>query len=89
MILDYIDAHRHLHGVEPICRVLTEAGTQIASSAYYAAKTRPPSARAVSDATSTQLIGRVHVENYVGPKHNPTDSQMRTTKQQTCERVCR
>ena len=64
MIVDYIDAHRHLHGVEPICRVLTEAGTQIAPSTYYAAKTRPPSARAVSDAATTTVIKRIHAENY-------------------------
>ena len=64
MIVDYIDAHRHLHGVEPICRVLTEAGTQIAPSTYYAAKQRPPSARSVSDAATTGLIKKVHAENY-------------------------
>ena len=64
MIVDYIDAHRDQHGVEPICRVLTEAGTQIAPSTYYAAKTRPPSARALSDASTTALIEQVHAENY-------------------------
>ena len=64
MIVDYIDVHRHLHGVEPICRVLTEAGTQIAPSTYYAAKKRPPSARSVSDAATTALIRQVHAENY-------------------------
>ena len=64
MIVDYIDAYRHLHGVEPICRVLTEAGTQIAPSTYYAAKARPPCARAVSDAATTKVIERVHAENY-------------------------
>ena len=64
MIVAFIDAHRSEHGVEPICRVLTEAGTQIAPSTYYAAKTRPPSARTVSDAATTALIERVHAENY-------------------------
>ena len=64
MIVAFIDAHRHLHGVEPICRVLTEAGTQIAPSTYYAAKTRPPSARALSDAATTALIEQVHTANY-------------------------
>ena len=64
MIVAYIDAHRAQHGVEPICRVLSEAGTQIAPSTYYAAKTRPRSARAVSDAKMTQLIERLHTENY-------------------------
>lgn len=58
MIVAYIDAHRDKLGVEPICRVLTAAGTQIAPSTYYAAKTRPPSARSVSDAaTATRSPG--------------------------------
>ncbi len=38
--------------VEPICTVLTEAGTQIAPSTYYAAKKRAPSARSVSEAVT-------------------------------------
>ncbi len=37
---------------------------QIAPSTYYAAKTRPPSARAVSDAATTTVIKRIHAENY-------------------------
>ena len=47
----FIDAHRHEVvdgkelGVEPICSVLSQAGLQVAASPYYAAKTRPPSAR--------------------------------------------
>ncbi|MGI3779778.1 MAG: IS3 family transposase, partial [Janthinobacterium lividum] len=64
VIVDYIHAHPHLHGVEPICRVLSETGTQIAPSTYYAAKQRPPSARSVSDAATTGLIHEVHAENY-------------------------
>jgi putative transposase len=60
----YIDAHKGEFGVEPICRVLTEAGTQIAPSTYYAAKTRPPSARSVSDAATTAVIEKVHADNY-------------------------
>jgi putative transposase len=64
VIVAYIDAHRHQHGVEPICRVLTEAGTQIAPSTFYAAKTRPPSPRSVSDAETTKVIEQVHDENY-------------------------
>lgn len=53
----FIDAHRHVVvegkplGVEPICRVL-----QVAPSSYYAAKTRPLSARACRDA---ELIPRL------------------------------
>jgi hypothetical protein len=50
----FIDVHRDdvvegaRLGVEPICRVL-----QVAPSTYYAANTRPPSARACRD---TELI---------------------------------
>ena len=64
MIVAYIDEHRATHGVEPICEVLTEAGTQIAPSTYYATKTRPTSARAVSDAATTEVLARVHQKNY-------------------------
>jgi putative transposase len=65
----YIDAHRHdvveghEVGVEPICAVLKKAGVQIAPSGYYAAKTRPPSARAVRDAELIPLIHRAHADN--------------------------
>jgi putative transposase len=64
VIVAYIDEHRDRLGVEPICRVLTAAGTQIAPSTYYAAKNRPPSARSVSDTAPTALIERVHADNY-------------------------
>ena len=33
-------------------------------STYYAAKTRPPSARSVSDAATSALIGQMHKDNY-------------------------
>jgi uncharacterized membrane protein len=36
----------------------------IAPSTYYAAKTRPASARSVSDAATTDVIRVVHAENY-------------------------
>ena len=60
----FIDAHRDRFGVEPICAVLAEHGVGIAPSAYYAAKSRPPSARAVRDAWLRVEIARVHAENY-------------------------
>lgn len=56
MIVDYIDAHRDRFGVEPICRVLGEHGVTIAPSGYYAAKTRPPSRRALSDTVLSETI---------------------------------
>jgi putative transposase len=64
VIVEYIDAHRDRFGVAPICEVLTQAGTMIAPSTYYAAKTRPASARSVSDAATTDVIRVVHAENY-------------------------
>ena len=64
MIVDYIDAHRDKLGVESICRVLTDAGTTIAPSTYYAFKVRPPSARSVSDAVTTAVIVKLHKDNY-------------------------
>ena len=55
----YIDAHRDRFGVEPICQTLA-----IAPSTYYAAKVRPPSARAVRDAKLKPEIARVHAGNF-------------------------
>jgi putative transposase len=55
----FIDTNRHRWGVEPICRVL-----QFAPSTYYAARSRPSSARAVRDDELRGEIGRVFEENY-------------------------
>lgn len=60
----FIDANRArrsgelVWGVEPICRVL-----QVAPSTYYAAKKRPPSARALRDAELRVEIQRVYDAN--------------------------
>lgn len=51
-------------GVEPICRVLSEHGLKIAPATYYAAASRPPSARAVRDAQLKPVIAEVHAANY-------------------------
>ncbi len=64
LIVAFIDGHKLEHGVEPICRVLTEAGAKIAPSTYYVAKSRPPSARSISDAATTEVIEQVHSDNY-------------------------
>jgi putative transposase len=64
VIVEFIDAHKDAFGVEPICRVLTEAGAKIAPSSYYAARTRPPSARARTDVATTALIEQVHADNF-------------------------
>lgn len=63
-MIDYIDRHRQEFGVEPICRVLRQAGVAIAPSTYYAAKTRPASARAVRDQNLKDEILAVWRENY-------------------------
>ena len=61
----FIDAHRDdvvegkPLGVEPICRVL-----QVAPSTYYAAKTRPPSARACRDADLIPQLVALWENNY-------------------------
>ncbi len=64
MLGAYIDQHRQKFGVEPICTALRGAGMQIAPSTYYAARSRPPSARAVADQGRLGLIRKVHADNY-------------------------
>ena len=67
----FVDEHKDCRvdgglrwGVEPICEVLTEHNVAIAPATYYAAKTRPASARAVRDAALKPVIERVHRDNY-------------------------
>ena len=68
--MSFIDAHKdrtdagRRWGVESICRVLTSQGSPIAPATYYAAKTRPPSPRAVRDAEIKAVIAEVHADNY-------------------------
>ena len=58
-MIAYIDVNKDRFGVEPICQVLP-----IAPSTYYAARPRPPSARALRDAELKAEIARVHAENF-------------------------
>ena len=58
-MVDYIDRHRHQFGVEPICTAL-----QVAPSTYYAAKARPPSARARRDAVVGPRLVELWERNY-------------------------
>ncbi|RZE50273.1 IS3 family transposase [Streptomyces albidoflavus] len=60
----FIDEHRQVFGVEPICRILTSHGLKIATSTYYAARKRAPSARSVRDAELKTQISRVHADNF-------------------------
>ena len=39
-----------MRGPRRVCTVLTESGCRIAPSTYYAARSRPPSKRSISDA---------------------------------------
>jgi putative transposase len=59
----YIDAYREEFGAGPICRVLRGAGVAISPSGYYAARGRPPSARAVRDAALEKEILRVYKDS--------------------------
>ena len=63
VIVAYIDAYRDEFGVEPICTVLAEAGAKIAPSTYYARKSRPLSARAISDAVWMPILMTLWVAN--------------------------
>lgn len=45
--------------VESVCRVLREQGCQIAARTYRAWKTRPPSARAISDQKVVKAIEKL------------------------------
>ncbi|MBV8346416.1 MAG: IS3 family transposase [Mycolicibacterium sp.] len=63
-IVAFIDANRDEFGVEPIGTVLRCAGVQVAPSTYYAAKTRPPSARACRDAVLGPALTRLWEDNY-------------------------
>src|SRR5512147_951560 len=58
----FISKHKDALGVEPVCRVLTASGWQIAPGTYYAAVRRPPPARAVRDAQILAEIARMRTE---------------------------
>jgi putative transposase len=57
--VSFINEHRERFGVEPICNTL-----QVAPSTYYAALSRPASARQVRDRELKVEIARVHQENF-------------------------
>jgi putative transposase len=59
VIVDFIDANRDELGVEPICKEL-----QVAPSTYYAAKSRPLSARAVRDALLIPILVTLWKDNF-------------------------
>ncbi|MET7391779.1 IS3 family transposase [Streptomyces sp. NPDC005529] len=60
----YIDQHKQEFGVQPICDVLKDTDAEIAPSTYYAARTRPESARIARDRELTEEIRVIHAGNY-------------------------
>ena len=57
--MTFIADNQERFGVEPICKTL-----QIAPSTYYAARSRPPSRRALEDAVLKPQLERVHAANF-------------------------
>lgn len=64
MKVEFVDSQRVEHGVQPVLQALEDTPAQIAPSTYYAAKTRPASARSRRDEELTAMIEQVHAENY-------------------------
>jgi putative transposase len=62
-VVAFIEAFREEFGVEPACRALRQAGVAISPSGYYAARARPPPARAVRDAALEKQILRVYKDS--------------------------
>jgi putative transposase len=62
-VVAFIEAYRGQFGVEPICRALRIVGVAISPSGYYAARARPPPARAVRDAALEKQVLRVYKDS--------------------------
>lgn len=56
MICQFIDEHRDVFGVVPICRALGLLGVPIAPRTYWAHAARSPSKRALWDMTITEIL---------------------------------
>jgi putative transposase len=59
VVVAFLDSVKEWFGVEPVCRVLSQFVCRTAPSTYYAAKTRPPSARDLRDEKIKEVIQRV------------------------------
>lgn len=64
MKVAFVDSHQAEYGVQPVLQALEDTPAQIAPSTYYAAKTRPASARSRRDAALIEMIKQIHAENY-------------------------
>jgi putative transposase len=56
VMVAFIDSVKERFGVEPVCRVLSQFVCKIAPSTYYAAKSRPASARARRDEKIKEVL---------------------------------
>jgi putative transposase len=64
MKVAFVDSHQGEYGVQPVLQALEDTPAQIAPSTYYAAKTRPASARSRRDVELIEMITKIHAENY-------------------------
>jgi putative transposase len=64
MKVAFVDSQTEQHGVQPVLQALEDTPAQIAPSTYYAAKTRPASARSMRDSELTATIEQIHTDNY-------------------------
>jgi hypothetical protein len=65
-MIAFIDDHRAVHGVEPICKVLPIAPSTYHDHAAKRADPRKLSARAQQDVLLKPQIARVFAENFAG-----------------------
>jgi transposase InsO family protein len=65
-LCEFIDVHRDRFGVAPICRVLSDAGLQIAPNSYYTRRRRGISKRALWDTTITEVLAGYYVPDQSG-----------------------
>src|SRR5215469_6680553 len=68
VIVRFIDAFRHVFGVQAICRVLSAHHVPIATRTYWAAKSRPPSRRTLKDALVTRWLAQMFEPGEDGKK---------------------
>jgi putative transposase len=61
-LCEFIEAHKTLFGVAPICRALALADVQIAPNTFHAWRRRGPSKRALWDAAITQVLAGYYLE---------------------------
>ena len=59
VVVAFIDSVKERFGVEPVCHVLSQFVCKTAPSTYYAAKSRPPSAREQRDEKISELLVQI------------------------------